>query len=188
MEVYSNVCWINKCLAGCLGHCLGQWFYIKPAWSSLRWLINRVIPGSSLPSCDVVGQRKGAGIHILTTVLVGLGVGALWVSHTGERNCSGAYGISEVWGKSFSKSGSFPLPSMPMDPPRWLPPSPAVAMIISPAFSILTTAMSTLLKIIFLLFLLSHLITTWLITPLDLTLELYKFTKWPGCLVLISLV
>lgn len=40
------------------------------------------------------------------------------------------------------------------------PPSPAVAMTISPAFSILTTAMSTLMKIIFLLFLLCHLIMT----------------------------
>lgn len=101
---------MNKCLAGYLDHCLGQWFSIKPAWSSLRWLINRVIPASSLPSCDVVGQRKGAGIHIFNNCPVGLDVGALWVSRTGERNCSGGYGISEVWGKSFSRSGSFPCP------------------------------------------------------------------------------
>lgn len=87
----------------------------------------------------------------LTTVLVGLDVGALWSHALGKETALGDMAFQKFGGKVSLNQA----PSLAHGPP-----SPAIAMTISPAFSILTTAMSTLMKIIFLLFLLCHLIMT----------------------------
>lgn len=94
---------MNTYLALCFGHRLGQ----GPQFSLLEVHQDGSLPESfqaGLPNYDLVGQRKGARIHVFNKYPDGLGCQLpLDHIHWGKKICSWGCGISELERKSFSK-------------------------------------------------------------------------------------
>lgn len=86
------------------------------------------MPGSSLPSYDLLGQRKGEGIHIFNNYPDGFGCRCpLGLAYWGKKLLWGIWHFRSLEEKFLQTSfGSFPLPSVPMLPSEdllwWFPP------------------------------------------------------------------